>query len=242
MAGFCEGGNEPPGSLKASSYKNDDSAAAARREYRRHFNNERSGPVPSEHVRYANRVNTFFVRELAGFPTRRPYWFQQDGRFGRPQLDTCCECEELQVRVESPTLNETAKKVAEGQLIVHKRKRNKFYASLKQMKEYCKDKGNALCLTEGEKSWQYQHTTTSSGQRRNGYIEALPYIGGIQTKHFLFAFGAEIALLNQKAYTDCQSITEDKVRDLKSLLPDFPKYIHIFMAKKAKRQVQTTQK
>ncbi|KAJ4450787.1 hypothetical protein ANN_02217 [Periplaneta americana] len=47
---------------------------------------------------------------------------------------------------------------------------------------------------EREKSLQYQHTTTSSGQRRNGYIEALLYIGGLQTKHFLFAFGAEIAL------------------------------------------------
>ncbi|KAJ4432403.1 hypothetical protein ANN_21022 [Periplaneta americana] len=161
----------------------------------------------------------------------------QKGRkvFGRPQLDTCCECEELQVRVESPILNETAKRVAEAQLIVHKRKSNKCYASLKQMKEYCKDKDN-----EREKSLQYQHTTTSSGQRRNGYIEALPYIGGLQTKHFLFAFGAEIALPNQKAYTDCQPITEDKVRDQKSLLPDFPKHIHIFMAKKANDAISTT--
>ena len=37
--------------------------------------------------------------------------------------------------------------MAEAQFVVHKRRSNKFYVSLKQMKEYCKHKENALCLT-----------------------------------------------------------------------------------------------
>lgn len=32
-----------------------------------------------------------------------------DLSFGRPQVDTCCKCEELKVKIKSPCLNDTAK-------------------------------------------------------------------------------------------------------------------------------------
>ena len=79
-----------------------------------------------------------------------------DYRFGRPQIDICCECEELQVHIKNPTLNETARRVIEAQLVVHKRRSNKFYASLKQSKEYCKHKDSASCRTSSCLTFQYK--------------------------------------------------------------------------------------
>lgn len=67
-------------------------------------------------------------------------------RFGRPQIDTCCECEQLSVRLKNPQLNDTAKRVAAAQLLVHKSRSNKFYNSLRNTKEYCTTHENALLL------------------------------------------------------------------------------------------------
>lgn len=64
------------------------------------------------------------------------YWllFRQDFnlRFGQPQIDTCCVCESLSVKIKSPHLNETAKRAAIAESIVHKRKARKYYACIKQ--------------------------------------------------------------------------------------------------------------
>ena len=59
-------------------------------------------------------------------------------------------------------------------------------------------------------------------KERKGCVQALPYIGGLETKHFQFAFGAQISLPNYVAYTLRQPISRDKVRDLSSLLPYIP--------------------
>ena len=67
-------------------------------------------------------------------------------RFGRPQIDTCCECEQLNLRIKNPQLNETAKRVAVTQLLIHKKRSNKFYASLRETKEYCASHDNAMLL------------------------------------------------------------------------------------------------
>ncbi|XP_054287369.1 uncharacterized protein LOC129003147 [Macrosteles quadrilineatus] len=67
-------------------------------------------------------------------------------RFGRPQIDTCCECEMLNTRIKNPQLNETAKRVAEAQLLVHKKRSNKFYKSISETKDYCASHKNALLL------------------------------------------------------------------------------------------------
>lgn len=37
-------------------------------------------------------------------------------KFGRPQVDTCCNCEELEVKLKCPNLNDTAKRVAAAEL------------------------------------------------------------------------------------------------------------------------------
>jgi hypothetical protein len=66
--------------------------------------------------------------------------------FGRPQVDTCCECEQLSVKIKSKTLNDVAKRVASAELIVHKRRAKKFYASLEDAKKICKEKSDTVAL------------------------------------------------------------------------------------------------
>lgn len=51
--------------------------------------------------------------------------------FGRPQIDVCATCERLNIKLRDSNLNINAKKVAEAELTVHKRRSNKFYAKLK---------------------------------------------------------------------------------------------------------------
>lgn len=52
-----------------------------------------------------------------------------DLSFGRPQVDTCCTCEELSVQIKNSSLNETAKRVAVNEKAVHLR-RAKVFSSL----------------------------------------------------------------------------------------------------------------
>lgn len=52
-------------------------------------------------------------------------------RFGRPQIDTCCDCESLSIKIKSPQVNDLVKRAAVAELLVHKRKSKKFYAALK---------------------------------------------------------------------------------------------------------------
>lgn len=54
--------------------------------------------------------------------------------FGRPQVDACCLCEELGVKIKSPHLNEVAKRTAVAELLVHRRKAKKFYSALQHEK------------------------------------------------------------------------------------------------------------
>lgn len=62
------------------------------------------------------------------------YWtFYKDNfnyQFGRPQVDTCCKCEELGVKIKSPYLNDVAKRTAVTELLVHKRQSKTFYSAL----------------------------------------------------------------------------------------------------------------
>lgn len=54
-------------------------------------------------------------------------------RFGRPQVDTCCTCEELNIKISSTFLNDTAKRVAVAEKMVHLKRSKKFYAELKKI-------------------------------------------------------------------------------------------------------------
>ncbi|KAJ8892630.1 hypothetical protein PR048_005211 [Dryococelus australis] len=45
-----------------------------------------------------------------------------DLQFGPPQIDTCCSCESLTVKIKSPLINDTAKRVTVARLMEHKRR------------------------------------------------------------------------------------------------------------------------
>lgn len=62
--------------------------------------------------------------------------------FGRPQVDTCNVCEELNLKIKSPSLGDTAKKVAVAEKVVHCRRSQKFYTALKQQIEDCKQRND----------------------------------------------------------------------------------------------------
>nr|CAI5857087.1 unnamed protein product [Callosobruchus analis]CAI5867925.1 unnamed protein product [Callosobruchus analis] len=57
--------------------------------------------------------------------------------FGRPQVDVCNECETISLKLRNKALNDTAKRVATAELLVHKRRAKKFYNTLKSSQETC---------------------------------------------------------------------------------------------------------
>ncbi|CAG9785951.1 unnamed protein product [Diatraea saccharalis] len=66
--------------------------------------------------------------------------------FGRPQVDTCSKCEELNAKIKSNFLCESAKRVAVGELLVHKTRAKKFYKKIEQVKNDIKNKQNAFAI------------------------------------------------------------------------------------------------
>lgn len=63
--------------------------------------------------------------------------------FGQPQIDTCCTCEELNVKIKNPRLNDVAKRVAVTEKMVHEAKAKKFHTQTKLVKEMC-EKDNSI--------------------------------------------------------------------------------------------------
>lgn len=59
-------------------------------------------------------------------------------RFGRPQIDVCSSCEELETKLKNPHLSQTVKLTVKGELQVHKRRSKKFYNELRDTRELCK--------------------------------------------------------------------------------------------------------
>ncbi|CAH1114664.1 unnamed protein product [Psylliodes chrysocephalus] len=70
-----------------------------------------------------------------------------DIHFGRPQVDTCCKCEELDLKIKIPSLGDAAKKAAAAELAVHKRRAKKFYYSLKESTDKCKIRDDLFVIT-----------------------------------------------------------------------------------------------
>lgn len=62
--------------------------------------------------------------------------------FGRPQIDTCCQCEDLSLKIKSPSLSENSKRAAVAEMIVHKRRAKKFYTSLQNTTEETKERND----------------------------------------------------------------------------------------------------
>lgn len=55
--------------------------------------------------------------------------------FGRPQVDTCCKCEELEMKIRSNVLNDNAKRVAAAEKMVHLRRAKKFFHKMEEIKQ-----------------------------------------------------------------------------------------------------------
>ncbi|CAH2008315.1 unnamed protein product [Acanthoscelides obtectus] len=68
--------------------------------------------------------------------------------FGRPQVDTCCTCEELSNKIKSKALNDVAKSVAVAEKIVYQRRAKKFYSKMKSIVELCQTDPSvgAICV------------------------------------------------------------------------------------------------
>lgn len=52
--------------------------------------------------------------------------------FGRPQVDSCCKCEELSLKIKYKELNDNAKRVAVAEKTVHLRRAKKFHSKMNQ--------------------------------------------------------------------------------------------------------------
>lgn len=68
-------------------------------------------------------------------------------RFGRPQVDTCITCEELMVKIKNSKLGDHAKRAAEAELTVHKRRSKKFHNKISEIQELCKSRDDVAALT-----------------------------------------------------------------------------------------------
>ncbi|KAI4468070.1 dna-directed rna polymerases i ii and iii subunit rpabc2 [Holotrichia oblita] len=67
-------------------------------------------------------------------------------KFGRQQVDTCCTCEALNIKIKSKNLNDNAKRVAAAEMIVHKRRSKQFYRTLQDVQKRCKENDNVVGL------------------------------------------------------------------------------------------------
>lgn len=64
---------------------------------------------------------------------------EYDLNFGRPQVDTCSTCEELDVKIKSKFLNGTAKRVSVAEKMVHVKRAKQFYNKMKEISEKVKN-------------------------------------------------------------------------------------------------------
>lgn len=86
------------------------------------------------------QMHELFVKRYASLNIKydfyRKYFFENfNFRFGRPQVDVCSKCEQLNCKIKSSTLCESAKKAAVAELLIHKKRSKKFYNSMTEAKE-----------------------------------------------------------------------------------------------------------
>lgn len=68
-------------------------------------------------------------------------------RFGKPQVDICSTCEELKIKIKSPHLNDIAKRNAGVELMIHRRRAEKFYTTLQNdQSDYENPQVLSLCM------------------------------------------------------------------------------------------------
>ncbi|KAG8284681.1 hypothetical protein J6590_097758 [Homalodisca vitripennis] len=109
-------------------------------------------------------------------------------RFGRPQIDVCSTCEDLNTKIKLTVLCDTAKRAAVGELIAHKSREKKFYHKLEEIKELSKVRPD---VSENyiPKTVENLHVFSDScgGQNRNHsittFLLALTMTGRFKTIH-----------------------------------------------------------
>ncbi|GBP40872.1 hypothetical protein EVAR_88933_1 [Eumeta japonica] len=80
-------------------------------------------------------------KDVVRYDYYRTYFKQNfDYRFGRPQVDVCSVCEELESKIKSTSLNDNAKRVAVAEKMVHVKRAKKFYNKQKEILTLCNDK------------------------------------------------------------------------------------------------------
>ncbi|GBP78544.1 hypothetical protein EVAR_61676_1 [Eumeta japonica] len=80
-------------------------------------------------------------KDVVKYDYYRTYFKQNfDYRFGRPQVDVCSVCEELESKIKSTSLNDNAKRVAVAEKMVHVKRAKKFYNKQKEILTLCNDK------------------------------------------------------------------------------------------------------
>lgn len=98
-----------------------------------------------------NKMYMLFREKYADTTVKYSFYYKIfresfDYRFGKPQIDTCGECEQLKVKIKNSNLNDCAKRVASAELSVHERRSRKFYESIKKSKELSKKDCTVLGL------------------------------------------------------------------------------------------------
>ncbi|KAJ8869473.1 hypothetical protein PR048_028464 [Dryococelus australis] len=87
--------------------------------------------------KYDNKVSYSFYRSV--------YRDNFNNRFDRPQINTYCTCEELNLKIKSPHLNEVAKRTAMAELMVRTRRSRKSYSALQfEQSQETKKEGNVI--------------------------------------------------------------------------------------------------
>ncbi|KAG8329586.1 hypothetical protein J6590_083068 [Homalodisca vitripennis] len=62
-------------------------------------------------------------------------------------MDVCSTCEQLNMKIKSPSLNNAGKRAAVAELLVHKNRSNKFYTSMQhEQSELGKNEKHVLAL------------------------------------------------------------------------------------------------
>ena len=69
-----------------------------------------------------------------------------DLHFGRPQVDTCITCEELNVVLKNSHVSEAQRQEAEVKLKAHKTRANKFTDTIRKTKELCQTREDMVAL------------------------------------------------------------------------------------------------
>lgn len=109
----------------------------------KHYLNE-TLTVKTMHSLFTDKYPTLNVKYKFYLKIFREHF---DLSFGRPQIDTCCKCEELGIKIKSPSLNDSAKRVAVAELLVHKRRAKKFYAKMEAVKSKCLDDDSVVAIS-----------------------------------------------------------------------------------------------